>query len=150
MYSIAIQAQTTEELKKKIADLSALFFETKTTPVVGGEESEPKKRGRKPKSGLPFIGNTGEELEKGISTADEIPDELSEETPETEEEPLGVSYEDVKAATVAMARISRDTALGVLAKFNCKLATELRKEDWAAYIAEAKHTVNSPNDEDLA
>ena len=51
----------------------------------------------------------------------------SNETPQ-------VTYEQVRAVTIAVAKISKDKAVAGLARFGAKNAKELKEDQWAPYI----------------
>ena len=56
-------------------------------------------------------------------------------------EPKGdpVTYDDVKAATLALHKtVGRDAVLEILTKYGVDNATKLDKKQWAAYIADCK------------
>jgi hypothetical protein len=60
---------------------------------------------------------------------------------EKKEEPASESsatYEDVKRVTIKLSSIEKAAAVELLAAFGCQRATQLKEEQWGAYIAQAE------------
>lgn len=53
------------------------------------------------------------------------------------------TYDDVKAITIAMSKKSRDMAVGALAHFNVARASELKAEQYGAFVAHAKNLMGA-------
>lgn len=53
------------------------------------------------------------------------------------EEPAAVSYPDVQARVIGLAKHSRDAATGLLGEFGVSHGKELKEEQWAEFIAAA-------------
>lgn len=63
-------------------------------------------------------------------------DEASSSTSQSEE-PSAVSYPDVQARVIGLAKHSRDAATGLLGKFGVSHGKELKEEQWAEFVAAA-------------
>jgi len=76
------------------------------------------------------IPNESPELGKSSPTTDTSP-------PSSTESPA-VSYDDVKAVTIAVSKIDKAKAVAGLARFGAKNAKELTEEQWSDYVAYMK------------
>ena len=63
-------------------------------------------------------------------------DEASSSTSQSEE-PSAVSYPDVQARVIGLAKHSRDAATGLLGEFGVSHGKELKEEQWAEFVAAA-------------
>ena len=63
-------------------------------------------------------------------------DEASSSTSQSEA-PSAVSYPDVQARVIGLAKHSRDAATGLLGEFGVSHGKELKEEQWAEFIAAA-------------
>lgn len=76
-----------------------------------------------------------------VSVSDKTPNEKpkSEDTTNTSQtsspELPAATYEDVKRATNAVSKISREKAIAGLARFGVQIATKLAETQWAEYVA---------------
>ena len=72
----------------------------------------------------------------------EAPNENSSPTtdtsPPSSTESPAVSYDDVKAVTIAVSKIDKAKAVAGLARFGAKNAKELTEEQWSDYVAYMK------------
>jgi hypothetical protein len=145
MYSVTIQAQTAEELQKKISALLNIHqnfpkvVEKDGVLLVGDAQLRDNVENTKPrKSKLKdsIIEKEKEEIVKENETASnsEIPDFLNKDK-------KGITYADVKAVTLAMARISEDTARKILTKFSVENAKQLPESQWQGYVDEAQKVI---------
>lgn len=67
-------------------------------------------------------------------------DEASSSTSQSEA-PSDVSYPDVQARVIGLAKHSRDAATGLLGKFGVSHGKELQEEQWPAFIARADELI---------
>lgn len=64
----------------------------------------------------------------------------------TSPESKQVSYDEVKQATIGLAKQSKDKALAVLARFGAKNAKELGESQWGEYVAYAARVASGEVD----
>ena len=72
--------------------------------------------------------------------AEEAPNEKSSPTTDTSPptSQASVTYDDVKAVTIAVSKIDKAKAIAGLARFGAKNAKELNDAQWAGYVAYMK------------
>lgn len=79
---------------------------------------------------------------KASAPATEAPAEKvqgPEEEPKAEPATADIPYDTVKEATLALVKAKgRDVAVEVLAKYGVKVGTELTKDQYASYVADAQ------------
>jgi len=84
------------------------------------------------------------EAERGAK--EEVPndpaEELKKSSPTTDTSPpssqASVSYDDVKAVTIAVSKIDKAKAVAGLARFGAKNAKELQEKQWSDYVVYMK------------
>lgn len=101
-------------------------------PVQGAEPEKPK-RAPKPKTETP----SETVKEDAPATAEPAPtDEASSSTSQSEA-PSDITYPDVQARVIGLAKHSRDAATGLLGEFGVSHGKELKEEQWAEFVAAA-------------
>lgn len=93
--------------------------------------------GHAPFTADPTAHHTPDQVAAGIKTPNEKP--KSEDTTNTSQtsspELPAATYDDVKRATNAVSKISREKAIAGLARFGVQSATKLAETQWAEYVA---------------
>lgn len=130
-----------ENLAEAVRTLAAAFGTTVALtggaePVQpNGETAEPEK----PKTTLAKKTEPAPETAKAEEPAtapSATTDEASSSTSQSEE-PSAVSYPDVQARVIGLAKHSRDAATGLLGEFGVSHGKELKEEQWAEFVAAA-------------
>jgi hypothetical protein len=103
-----------------------------------GETTEPEK----PKRTVKKTEATTEtaKAEEPADAPSAATDEASSSTSQSEA-PSDVSYPDVQARVIGLAKHSRDAATGLLGKFGVSHGKELQEEQWPAFIARADELI---------
>lgn len=92
----------------------------------------------------PQVISTPVEIEKAEKLSELIEKAIQDEysqlnaLQEVPAEPVTLTYDDVKRATIALSAKSKVDAVELLADYGVKKATELPPEAWDRYVAEAK------------
>lgn len=133
---VHIVAKTLADLTKTVAQLRPTEAVGKTAPAT---KTEPKKEA---------AAQTPKQETASTSAAAATPAASPAASPATAatpaaDEPTRPTYDDVKRAVLALAKISSDTAKATLAKFTgqngqpCDHGTKLKLEDYPAFLAAA-------------
>jgi hypothetical protein len=145
---VHINAKTLAALVKTVAQLRPTEGIGKTTPAesVKAEPAKPKAEPKKeaaaqvekqPAAGAAGVGSTPTPASAPAAVAS------SQASASTDEAPRP-TYDDVKKAVLAMAKISGDKALATLKSFTgqngepCDHGTKLKLEDYPAFLAKAQ------------
>lgn len=102
-------------------------------PVLETAEPEKPKRAPKPKAETPS--ETAPEAEP--ATAEPAPTAEASSSTSQSAEPEAVTYPDVQARVIGLAKHSRDAATGLLGEFGVSHGKELKEEQWAEFVAAA-------------
>jgi len=82
--------------------------------------------------------------------AEEIPNDPPKSSPTTDTSPptsqASVSYDDVKAVTIAVSKIDKNKAVAGLARFGAKNAKELQETQWSDYVVYMKRVASGEID----
>jgi hypothetical protein len=125
-------------LEQKIELLTAAV-ET-LTKAIGGMQAPGPVEKHEPRSVAPEkkSADVAEQKAKPAPTATESEQPKSEDTSSTSRtsapESKPVSYDDVKRATNAVSKISREKAIAGLARFGVSSATKLTEQQWPGYV----------------
>jgi hypothetical protein len=86
-----------------------------------------------------------ENIQREIDEAkEEVPNEQTKSSPATDTSPpssnesQAVTYDDVKAVTIAVSKIDKAKAVAGLARFGAKNAKELQETQWSDYVVYMK------------
>ena len=129
-----------ENLAEAVRTLAAAFGTTTVTnsaptTVVLPQEAEPEKpkttRAKKTEAVTETVSEDAPADAPSATT-----DEASSSTSQSEA-PSGVSYPDVQARVIGLAKHSRDAATGLLGEFGVSHGKELKEEQWAEFVAAA-------------
>lgn len=101
-------------------------------PVQDAEPEKPK-RAPKPKAETPS--ETAPEAEP--ATAEPAPTAEASSSTSQSAELEAVTYPDVQARVIGLAKHSRDAATGLLGEFGVSHGKELKEEQWAEFVAAA-------------
>lgn len=102
-----------------------------TEPVQEAEPEKPKRAAKKTEP-APETAKADEPADAASATTDEASSSTSQS-----EEPSAVSYPDVQARVIGLAKHSRDAATGLLGEFGVSHGKELKEEQWAEFVAAA-------------
>ena len=141
MFQITITGATLQELKTK----TTVIYQDLVGEDAG--EIQKEKKPRKSKNDDAYV----ESSESGNTV-------VLAEKKETGKKQSGVTYDQVKDATLELAKHSRPAALEVLARFPnksdgktpCKLATDLHENDWPEFVKVAGEKVQELEKKDVA
>lgn len=129
-----------ENLAEAVRTLAATFGAPSapsvdaTEPVQEAEPEKPKTtRASKPKTDTPS--ETVSEAEP--ATAEPAPTAEASSSTSQSAEPEAVTYPDVQARVIGLAKHSRDAATGLLGEFGVSHGKELKEEQWAEFVAAA-------------
>ena len=103
-----------------------------TEPVQEAEPEKPKRTAKPKTEPAPETAKADEPADAASATTDEASSSTSQS-----EEPSAVSYPDVQARVIGLAKHSRDAATGLLGEFGVSHGKELKEEQWAEFIAAA-------------
>lgn len=101
--------------------------------VEAAAEPEKPKRAPKPKAEAPS--ETAPEAEPAV--AEPAPTVEASSSTSQSAEPEAVTYPDVQARVIGLAKHSRDAATGLLGEFGVSHGKELKEEQWAEFVAAA-------------
>ena len=127
------------ELAEALNNLAAAIAGGK--PVAGKpaaetvQDAEPEKPKRTPKPKTETPSETASEAEPAIAEA--APTAEASSSTSQSEAPSDVSYPDVQARVIGLAKHSRDAATGLLGEFGVSHGKELKEEQWAEFVAAA-------------
>jgi hypothetical protein len=126
-------------LETRIAELTAAV--EALTKAIGGMQAPAAIEKHEPRSVVPEkkSADVAEQKAKPVPTATESEQPKSETTSSTSQasspESKPVTYDDVKRATNAVSKISREKAIAGLARFGVTGAMKLTEQQWPEYIA---------------
>lgn len=103
-----------------------------TEPVQEAEPEKPKATRAKKTEAATETAKAEEPADAPSATTDEASSSTSQS-----EAPSDVSYPDVQARVIGLAKHSRDAATGLLGEFGVSHGKELKEEQWAEFIAAA-------------
>lgn len=112
--------------------LDAASIQTAAQVEAAAEQEKPK-RAPKPKTETPS--ETVSEAEP--ATAEPAPTAEAFSSTSQSAEPEAVTYPDVQARVIGLAKRSRDAATGLLGEFGVSHGKELKEEQWAEFVAAA-------------
>ena len=107
-----------------------------TGPVQEAEPEKPKTTRTKNTEAATETAKAEEPADAPSATTDEASSSTSQS-----EAPSDVSYPDVQARVIGLAKHSRDAATGLLGKFGVSHGKELKEEQWPAFIARADELI---------
>jgi len=83
-----------------------------------------------------YVAVADQNIEVNIAPFLEIPNEKSSPTTDTSppSSQASVTYDDVKAVTIAVSKMDKAKAVAGLARFGAKNAKELKEEQWRDYV----------------
>lgn len=138
-----------ENLAEAVRTLAAAFGTTTVTSEAAnsveqffkakGQAEEQEAEPEKPKTTRAKKTEAATETAKAEEPAtapSATTDEASSSTSQSEE-PSAVSYPDVQARVIGLAKHSRDAATGLLGEFGVSHGKELKEEQWAEFVAAA-------------
>lgn len=103
-----------------------------TEPVQEAEPEKPKTTRTKKTEAATETAKADEPATAPSATTDEASSSTSQS-----EEPSAVSYPDVQARVIGLAKHSRDAATGLLGEFGVSHGKELKEEQWAEFVSAA-------------
>ena len=147
MYSLTLSLNTTDDLVKVVNLLQGFTESVSVATMTSEPVKERKSRKTKSEENSEVISTLT------IDTADTPVPKITMSNPSTGEvvDITPIKYEDVKKVTTSLAKISRDHALEVLAKFRgIKLANDLKEEEWGSFVDAANKKLKELYSESLA
>ena len=103
-----------------------------TEPVQDAEPEKPKTARAKKTEAATETAKAEEPVAAPSATTDEASSSTSQSA-----EPEAVTYPDVQARVIGLAKHSRDAATGLLGEFGVSHGKELKEEQWAEFVAAA-------------
>lgn len=103
-----------------------------TEPVQEAEPEKPKRTAKPKTEAATETAKADEPADAPSATTEEASSSTSQS-----EAPAGVSYPDVQARVIGLAKHSRDAATGLLGEFGVSHGKELKEEQWVEFIAAA-------------
>ena len=102
-----------------------------TEPVQEAEPEKPKRTAKKTEAATETA-KAEEPADAPSATTEEASSSTSQSA-----EPEAVTYPDVQARVIGLAKHSRDAATGLLGEFGVSHGKELKEEQWAEFVAAA-------------
>ena len=125
-------------LEQKIELLTAAV--EALTKAIGGMQAGLPVEAKKTAAAESVPADSAAQTKKDADAPSKVPNETkkSEDTSSTSQtsapESKPVSYDDVKRATNAVSKISREKAIAGLARFGVSSATKLTEQQWPGYV----------------
>ena len=137
MYKLTIECNSLSELGDVFAKLNGNTTEASDTPQPPKAET-PKAPRKKPEA-------KAEAKEPAPKAEEKSPEPAAEESLTGEPAEFKIEYKHVKDATVLLQKVSRETAVNLLAKFGVKIAPDLKEKDFDAYVNSATTILGENN-----
>ena len=127
--------QRIEELTAAVKALTEVFTLVKAEAESKQEPASKKSPSAASNTGPDAASETAPAHAEQPSTQEaETPQTTSPTSEPTEPESAPVTYDDVKKVTIALSKISKDQAIGALAKFGVASAKQLVEAQWGNYV----------------